>query len=103
MMAAQSLSDGNSALTLNGVALGSAVADLPEGAVLANGGGAPITITLTATGQPVTAPAAGGKGYTLLREYFTMEGAPVDPAQVSLGTRLVTVLTVRPDSAEGDA
>ena len=101
VMAAQSLSDGNSALTLNGVALGSAVADLPEGAVLANGGGAPITITLTATGQPVTAPAAGGKGYTLLREYFTMEGAPVDPAQVSLGTRLVTVLTVRPDSAEG--
>ncbi len=101
VLAAESLSEGDSALTLNGVALGSAVAELPEGAVLANGGGAPITVTLAATGQPMVAPAAGGKGYVLSRDYFTMEGQPVDPAQVALGTRLVTVLTVRPDSADG--
>ncbi|MDF3606808.1 alpha-2-macroglobulin family protein [Paracoccus sp. DMF-8] len=101
VLAAESLSEDASALTLNGAALSSAVATLPEGAALANPGTTPIEVTLTATGQPLAAPAAGGKGYAITRDYYSMEGAALDPAEVGLGTRMVTVVTVRPDSSDG--
>ncbi|WP_041527435.1 alpha-2-macroglobulin family protein [Paracoccus aminophilus] len=103
VLAADSLSQPDASLTLNGVKLSSAVAELPDpaSAALANSGSKPIEVTLTATGQPKVAPAAGGKGYTIERNYFSMEGEALDPAHVPLGTRLVTVLTVSPDSSDG--
>lgn len=101
VLAAESLSKEPTALTVNGAALTSTVITLPEGATLANPGSTPVQVTLTATGQPRQSPLAGGRGYTITREYYTMEGEATDPSQVGLGTRLVAVLTVRPDSSDG--
>ncbi|QQA42938.1 alpha-2-macroglobulin family protein [Pelagovum pacificum] len=53
-------------------------------------------LTLTTFGVPELAEPAGGNGYQIQREYFTMEGEAVDPTGITTGTRLVTVLTVRP-------
>ena len=58
-------------------------------------------ITLTTIGVPAVPVEAGGYGYAITREYYTTEGAPVDPAQVAQGTRLVTVLTVQPFEKTG--
>ncbi|WP_312524659.1 alpha-2-macroglobulin family protein [Paracoccus sp. (in: a-proteobacteria)] len=103
VLAAEGLSKSDGSVTLNGVALTAPVVDLPDPAssALANSGSKPVEVTLTATGQPITPPAAGGKGYVITRQYYSMEGEEVDPSLVQLGTRLVVVLTVRPDSAEG--
>ena len=63
---------------------------------IANSGGQPTQITVTTFGVPTAPEPAGGNGYAIERTYFTTEGAPVNPANVTMGTRLVTVLTVRP-------
>lgn len=63
---------------------------------VANGSGSATEITVTTFGVPSTPEPAGGNGYAIDRAYFTTDGAPVDPAQISTGTRLVTVLTVTP-------
>lgn len=101
VLAAESLSHETGALTLNGVALSSPVTSLPQDATLANPGTAAVDMTLTATGQPADPPRAGGKGYQIQRDYYGLDGQWVDPAQVQLGTRMVAVLTIRPNSAEG--
>ncbi|WP_162784719.1 alpha-2-macroglobulin family protein [Paracoccus suum] len=67
---------------------------------LTNSGATPLPVTLSATATPTEPPAAGGTAWSITRNYFTPEGAPVDPAQVAQGTRLVAVLTVTP-LAEG--
>lgn len=56
---------------------------------------APTDITLSTFGVPQVAPDAGGYGYALTRQYFTMEGVPVT-GPVASGTRLVAVLSVQP-------
>jgi len=53
-------------------------------------------ITLTITGIPEVAPAAGGTGYAITRQYYSMDGEPLDPDQFSPGDRFVAVLTVTP-------
>ncbi len=63
---------------------------------LTNTGANATDITLTTLGVPVTPPEAGGYGYAIERSYFDMDGTPVDLSTVPTGTRLVTVLTVRP-------
>ena len=104
LMAAQGLIDrpGTEGLTLNGAALArptlqvtDAEAAAAPGAV-ANGSGKATTLTLTTTGVPEVAEAAGGTGYAITRRYYTLEGAAMDPAEVAQGTRLVTVLEVTP-------
>lgn len=101
VLAANNLSQGQSSLQLNGVNLTSPVVALPADAALSNPGSTPVEITLTATGQPTDPPRAGGKGYVISRDYYGLDGQPVDPARVKLGTRLVAVVTVSPTSAEG--
>lgn len=64
-------------------------------------GGAATDITLTTTGVPEVPPAAGGTGYAINRQYFDMDGAPLDPTLVEVGHRFVTVLTVSPFEAGG--
>ncbi|WP_421702477.1 alpha-2-macroglobulin family protein [Aliiroseovarius sp.] len=88
-------------LTLNGAPLTGPLATVLEGNLagatrIVNTGEAPVTLTLTTTGVSEVPEPAGGKGYTIERRYFTMEGAPVDPDEVIQGTRLVAVLTVTP-------
>ncbi|MFT4915823.1 MAG: hypothetical protein ACI9C3_001685 [Yoonia sp.] len=53
-------------------------------------------ITVTTFGVPTVPEPAGGNGYAIERTYATTEGKQVDLADVTVGTRLVTVLTVRP-------
>ncbi|MEX0317764.1 MAG: alpha-2-macroglobulin family protein [Ruegeria sp.] len=59
-------------------------------------------ITLTVSGVPQVAPPAGGTGYTITRQYYSMEGAPLDRRSFAVGERFVTVLTVSPhESGDG--
>jgi len=64
--------------------------------VLRNGSGRPVQVTLTTLGVPTEPEPASGIGYRLSRRYVTLEGAPVDPGRVAVGTRLVAVLEVAP-------
>jgi len=56
----------------------------------------PETLVITRFGVPEVAPDPGGNGYAIDRLYFTLEGEPVQPERLSVGTRLVTVLKVTP-------
>jgi alpha-2-macroglobulin len=56
--------------------------------------GADTYITITTSGVPIGAEAAGGTGYAITRSYFTPDGVPADLGQVSVGTRLVAVLEI---------
>ena len=73
-------------------------AETAEGAARAitNTGAAPETLTLTTFGVPKVPPPPGGEGYAIERAYYTLDGAPADPARVTQNTRLVAVLTVTP-------
>ena len=53
-----------------------------------------VDITLTTLGVPAVAPDAGGAGYAITREFYSMEGQRLDPGQWSVGDRFVTVLRV---------
>ncbi|TMV06890.1 alpha-2-macroglobulin family protein [Ruegeria sediminis] len=53
-------------------------------------------ITLTVTGVPEVAPKAGGAGYAITRQYYSMEGEPMQRRDFAVGERFVTVLTVDP-------
>lgn len=54
---------------------------------------------LTTVGVPVEDRPAGGEGYRLEREYFTLQGVPASPDSVRQNDRLVVVLTVRSEQA----
>ncbi len=53
-------------------------------------------VTLTRFGIPEGATEAFGNRYRIDRAYLTLDGQAVDPATVTQGTRLVTLLTVTP-------
>lgn len=87
--------------TINGVpaerpviALGEDEAAMPQ--AITNGTGKSATVTLTTFGVPAEPEPAGGRGYTIARSYYTMEGEPADIASVKQGTRLVAVIEVTP-------
>ena len=61
-----------------------------------NDSGQSTTVTLTTFGVPSEPEPAGGNGYAIEREYFTMEGFGIDLADVPAGERMVAVLTVTP-------
>ncbi|WP_289040747.1 alpha-2-macroglobulin family protein [uncultured Aliiroseovarius sp.] len=63
---------------------------------ITNTGTQPTEITVTTLGVPSVPEPAGGNGYAIKRIYTTTEGEPVNLGDVAVGTRLVTVLTVRP-------
>ena len=54
------------------------------------------TLVLTTYGVPEVPQPANGNGYQIDRLYFSLDGAPVQPDRVAVGTRLVTVLKVSP-------
>jgi hypothetical protein len=64
--------------------------------VIRNEGGAEEALTVTAFGVPAEPEPAGGNGWAIARSYYTLAGEPADPATVTAGTRLVTVLEVTP-------
>jgi uncharacterized protein YfaS (alpha-2-macroglobulin family) len=63
---------------------------------IANTGDTATDITLTTFGVPAQPELAGGNGFSITRAWYTLDGQPADLAQVTAGTRLVTVLTVQP-------
>ncbi|WP_102110354.1 alpha-2-macroglobulin family protein [Oceaniglobus roseus] len=89
-------------LTVNGAAPDGPLirvreADTAGGPVeIANTGSDEATLTLTTFGVPEVPEPKGGEGYAIERTYFTMEGDPVQPDRVKIGTRLVALLTVQP-------
>ncbi len=54
------------------------------------------TFVLTTFGVPSEPEPAGGNGWNITRRYYTMEGAQVELGDVTVGTRLVTLLEVTP-------
>jgi len=64
--------------------------------VIANTGTGPTDITVTVLGVPTAPEKAGGNGWSITRDYYTLEGEPVTLDSVAAGARLVTVLTVAP-------
>ncbi|WP_372602961.1 alpha-2-macroglobulin, partial [Actibacterium sp.] len=69
--------------------------------VVRNGSGREAQLTLTTFGVPEQPQPSGGNGYGIQRRYYTLDGDPVSPAAVPVGTRLVTVIEVTPfDQAE---
>ena len=63
---------------------------------LATSRAARAVLTLTAFGVPEAAPEKDGRGYSIDRLYFTLEGDAVNLDAVPVGTRLVTVLRITP-------
>ncbi|WP_449301433.1 alpha-2-macroglobulin family protein [Parasedimentitalea psychrophila] len=53
-------------------------------------------ITLTTLGVPEVAPEAGGTGFTIKREYYALDGTPIERRDFAVGERFVTVLQISP-------
>ena len=70
--------------------------DTGQALSVSNGSGRDTVLTLTTFGVPQVPEPAGGNGYQIGRDYFTMDGQPATLDSVPAGTRLVTVITVDP-------
>lgn len=67
--------------------------------VLTNRGTAPLDVAVSIDGPPTSPEPAAANGFSLTRSYFTLEGAPADPAKVAQNQRLVVVLEAQEDEA----
>ncbi|MBV1865550.1 MAG: alpha-2-macroglobulin family protein [Rhodobacteraceae bacterium] len=89
-------------VSLNGVAMtgplvrGFSEEELASGQSLSNNSGRELTAVTTVFGVPSEPEPAGGHGYKIEREYYTLEGVQVTPDSVARNTRLVVVLRVTP-------
>lgn len=68
---------------------------------IANNGDRPVDVGITVRGVPATPEPAGGNFYSLTREYYTLDGEPVDLSTVAQGARLVAVLNVTTTESQG--
>ncbi|MGR3507414.1 MAG: alpha-2-macroglobulin family protein [Paracoccaceae bacterium] len=100
--------DGNlTGLEVNGLPLDGPVLRSTDTALalapvnLRNVSDAPVDVTLTTYGAPEGATTASGYGYQIARSYYTLDGAPVAADQVTVGSRMVVVLTVSPSDRSG--
>ncbi|SMY07011.1 alpha-2-macroglobulin family protein [Flavimaricola marinus] len=104
LLAADALIDDirDTGLTINGVAPDGPLVRLRDASAraapinVANTGGKPTELTVTTFGVPLEPEPAGGNGFSIRRDYYTMDGETTSPDGVPVGTRLVTVLTVQP-------
>ena len=104
LMAANALIDDlrDTGITIDGVATNGPLVRVRDAQVQAaavavkNGGDTATELTVTTFGVPSEPEPAGGNGYAIKREWFTLDGTAVTPDQVAIGTRLVTVITVTP-------
>ncbi|HEX4408262.1 MAG TPA: MG2 domain-containing protein [Xanthobacteraceae bacterium] len=69
-------------------------ADLAQPLKVTNTADNPVKAVVTVTGAPVTPEPAASNGFKIERQNFTLDGDPVDPAQVKQNTRIVVVLKV---------
>lgn len=107
LLATQALIDrpGAAALTLNGQRVQGPLVGVREAGLAAplavgNPGPTPQVLTLTTLGVPEVPEPAGGRGWSIRRSYYTLEGEEADPARVAQGTRLVAVIEVRPQGRQ---
>ena len=61
---------------------------------IANRSAEPAVATVEVLAAPLTAPEAGGDGFTIERSYYTLDGEEADPSTVPQNSRLVVVLKV---------
>ena len=109
LMAAHALieDDASLGLSVNGMPVEGALVrtladDVAAGPILVkNDGNAPNSLTITSIGVPNYPVDKGGYGYAIERSYYTPEGEAVDPANIRVGDRLVTVLKVSPSAGGG--
>ncbi|MGH1576179.1 alpha-2-macroglobulin family protein [Planktotalea sp.] len=87
-------------LTVNGeVHAGPLIRRFESGAeplLIANTADRAQDITLSTFGVPEIAPDAGGYGYKITRDYYTMDGDLVIEPTLQTGDRMVAVLTITP-------
>ena len=69
-------------------------ADLAQPLKVTNTADNAVKAVVTVTGAPVTPEPAASNGFKIERQNFTLDGDPVDPAQVKQNTRIVVVLKV---------
>jgi hypothetical protein len=83
-------------LTINGrqrdnivvpLALAPSNAEIAAGYTVANSGARDVWRTLVIRGAPLAAPSAMEAGYTLSKQYFTLDGQPLDPAHLKQNDR----------------
>jgi len=103
--AALGASSTDGSITLNGEALtGQVYRRFDEGdfeaVEIGNTGGGDTEAKVTVTGYPEEAPDASSNGFTIERDYYQLDGTPIDPTDGTLAQndRLVVVLRVRADS-----
>ena len=68
---------------------------------ITNKGDRPIEVGITVRGIPATPEPAGGNYYSLAREYYTLDGKPVDLTTVEQGARIVAVLNITTTESQG--
>jgi alpha-2-macroglobulin len=68
--------------------------DLKDPLRVTNNGDDEVRAVVTVTGAPVTLEPAAENGFKIERQTYTLDGDPVDAAQVKQNTRLVVVLTI---------
>ncbi|MDZ5448005.1 alpha-2-macroglobulin [Labrys sp. ZIDIC5] len=66
---------------------------------VSNPGASALQAVVAVSGSPVVPEPAGNNGMNLTRDYFSLDGKAVDPAEVKQNTRLVVVLSA---SRSGD-
>lgn len=71
--------------------------NIEEAHKVSNRGATPLQAVVAVSGAPLVAEPASSNGMTLLRTYHTLDGTPVDPAQVKQNTRLVVVVNASRD------
>jgi len=77
------------------------VAEVTSGYAVRNTGQHDLWRALTIEGSPRTAPSAMTAGYTLTKEYFDLDGNPVDPSHLRQNDRVIVSLSG--ESADSEA
>ncbi len=65
-----------------------------------NRGDEAVSAVVSVTGAPTTPDPAAANGFALSRQYFTLDGVEVDPAEVAQNARLIVALTVEEEEPQ---
>ena len=103
LLAANALIDSNplESLSIDGTPATGPILRLMEdnattATTITNTGTDPQPVTLSTFGVPEVPEPAGGTAFRVTRSYFALDGSPIDPNQITVGQRIVTVLNVAP-------
>ncbi|MCI0737078.1 MAG: alpha-2-macroglobulin family protein, partial [Beijerinckiaceae bacterium] len=108
VLAAEALADRSQtiALTADGVPQQGAFFKSWSGAALggkpvtiANSGQAPVSMVLTASGNPSEPEPAAERGYRIERAYYTLDGKQIDPAAIKQNDRIAVALSITENEA----